>query len=193
MGAVGRLRQCSLGWVNGALVALVVASVFISGCVSSVSLRPYNDPGGLYSFSYPNGMVEVEVGANQEPIRLLFHDLIMQTENVNLMVSPYTEADQITDVGTPAEVGARVADKILAPEGSGRTATLLKAGQLDTEGHSYYLLEYETQVGPLARHDMLAVTIQRNELYTLVASTSQERWPEVKETFYAVAQSLRVA
>lgn len=173
------------------LFVLMVSLVFISGCLGSPNLRSYSDPSGTFSFAYPNGMVPVEVTSDQEPV-LIFRDLIYTTENVNLMVSPFEGADQIQQLGDAQEVGRRVADKILAPPNSGRNAQLLKAGQMEKENKTYYLLEFATQLPSQSRHDMVAVTISRHRLYTLTASTLESRWPQVKQAFYAVAQSFQV-
>ncbi len=175
------------------VIVMILLSLVLSGCISGVSLRDYSDPSGLFSFSYPNGMFPVDLGPSQGPTKLLFRDLVQETENVNLMISPYDQVDRIEEVGSPVEVGQRVADKIIAPAGSGRSATLLNAGALTASEHTYYILEYGTQVGSQNRHDMVTVTINRHELYTLTASTLERRWPQLKDTFYAVAQSFRVA
>jgi len=159
--------------------------------VGSANLRSYSDPGGSFSFAYPNGMIPVELAPDQEP-EVVFRDLIFATENVNLMISPYDGADQIEAVGDAQEVGHRVADKILAPPESGRTAQLLKAGQMEKQGKTYYLLEFSTQLQGQSRHDVVAVTISRHQLFTLTASTLESRWPQVKQAFYEVVQSFQV-
>ena len=175
------------------LVAVVAITLLLGGCGGMVNLKSYTDPNGLYSFSYPNGMVQVEVPPGEEEAAVILRDLIFATENVNLMISDYSEAERITDVGSPSEVGERVANKIIAPPGSGRTARLLNAGQLQTPALTYYLLEFKTELASQNRHDVVAVTVSRHRLFTLTASTLETRWPQVKDAFLAVAQSLRVA
>jgi photosystem II oxygen-evolving enhancer protein 2 len=176
------------------LVVLLGIPLLLGGCggVGLVSLNTFTDPNGLYSFSYPNGMIPVEVPPDEEAA-VIFRDLIFATENVNLMISEYDGAERITDVGSPAEVGQRVADKIIAPPGSGRTAELVNAGQLQTPNQTYYLLEFKTTLARQHRHDVVAVTIARHKLFTLTASTLETRWPQVQKAFLSVAESLRVA
>lgn len=173
------------------MVILVACTLLVSGCVGSANLRSFTDPGGTYSFAYPNGMIPVELAPDQ-PAEVVFRDLIYATENVNLMISPFDQADRIEEVGDPQGVGHRVADKILAPEGSGRTAQLINAGQMEKDGKTYYLLEYKTQLQGQSRHDMVTVTISRHRLYTLTASTLESRWSQVRQAFYDVAQSFQV-
>ncbi len=172
-------------------VLLLISCLLITGCVGSANLRTYADPGGSFSFVYPNGMIPVELAPDQDPV-VVFRDLIYATENVNLMVSPFEGADQIEEVGDAEEVGRRVADKILAPPDSGRTAQLLKAGKMEKEDKTYYLLEFSTQLQNQSRHDVVSVTISRHRLFTLTASTLESRWPQVKQAFYSVAQSFQV-
>lgn len=176
---------------RGLLLVLVASCLLLGSCGGSANLRSYSDPGGTFSFAYPNGMIPVELTPDQEPV-VVFRDLIYATENVNLMISPFDSADQIEQVGDAQEVGRRVADKILAPPDSGRTAQLLKAGQMEKEGKTYYLLEFSTQLRSQSRHDVVAVTISRHRLFTLTASTLESRWPQVKQAFYSVAQSFQV-
>lgn len=173
------------------LVLFLVSTLFISGCVGSANLNAYSDPGGTFSFAYPNGMIPVELTPDQDPV-VVFRDLIYATENVNLMISPFDGAEQIQDVGDAQEVGRRVAEKILAPPESGRSAQLLKAGQMEKDGKTYYLLEFSTQLRGQSRHDVVSVTISRHRLFTLTASTLESRWSQVKQAFYSVAQSFQV-
>jgi photosystem II oxygen-evolving enhancer protein 2 len=139
-------------------------------------------------------MVRVIVDTNDsdQSTTVVLRDLVYETENVSLMIAPFDRADHIQDMGSPEEVGQRVAAKILAPEGSGRTATLLSTSQIEDQGQVYYLFEYETRLGSQKRHETVGITIFRHRLYTLTASTIESRWSKVKNSFYGVAQSLRV-
>lgn len=173
------------------LTITLLFSLLLTGCSSVGNLRVYRDANGAYSFAYPNGMLPVDRGSPQGPAVLL-RDLVDDTENVNLMIAPFDRADTLQSLGSPREVGSRVADKMIAPPGSGRTAHLLNAGQLERAGKTYYVLEYAIEIGSQHRHDVVALTINRHQLYTLTASTEESRWPQVKDNFYAVAQSLQV-
>lgn len=172
-------------------VLLLISCLLITGCGGSANLRTYSDPGGSFSFAYPNGMIPVELAPDQDPV-VVFRDLIYATENVNLMISPFEGADQIEAVGDAEEVGRRVADKILAPPDSDRVAQLLKAGKMEKQGKTYYLLEFSTQLQGQSRHDVVSVTISRHQLFTLTASTLESRWSQVKQAFYSIAQSFQV-
>ncbi len=172
-------------WISGFLVLVLVC---VTGCSSAGSLRDYTDPSGLFSFRYPNGMVAIK----DEGTAILLRDLVYEDEVVSLKISPYDAADRLEDLGSVAEVGQRVANKILAPEGSGRDAELINGGSLSLPNGTVYIYEYATSIDQLKRHETVAVTIQRHKLYTLTATTSERRWPRVKDAFYEVAKSLRV-
>jgi len=174
------------------LLVCVLVMVVTGGCSAKSGLRVYSDPRGDFSFAYPNGMTPTATGSLKERVVLL-RDLVYEGENISLMISPFDRAEQITDLGSPAEVGQRVAEKIIAPKDSGRTTTLVNAGSLTLRNQPYYLLEYETHLGSQIRHEVVNVTIQHHRLYTLTASTDDRRWPQVKEQFYAVAQSFQVS
>ncbi|NJK64612.1 MAG: photosystem II oxygen evolving complex protein PsbP [Synechococcaceae cyanobacterium SM2_3_1] len=178
-------------WQQLFLCILIGLTLVLSSCGSAVGLRTYNDAEGLISFSYPNGMVAVESPSLAEA-KVVLTDLVNNVETVSLMVSPYDQAERIEEMGSPAEVGQRVKAHILAPEGSNREATLINAGQLQTNDTTYYLLEFNTSLAGIPRHELVTVTIKHDQLYTLTASTSDSRWPQMKDTFYTVAQSLRV-
>jgi photosystem II oxygen-evolving enhancer protein 2 len=157
-----------------------------------VGLRAFADAAGQYSFSYPNGMIRVDAPKREGAPVVLLRDLVFEDEGVNLMVADFDKASRIDELGDIQAVGLQVADKILAPPGSNRTAKLLNGGQLEQNGKLYYIFEFASQVGNFPRHDVVAVTIDRHRLFTLTASTSEQRWPKVNKAFYEVAQSLRV-
>lgn len=171
---------------------MAIALICVGGCSKAAGLRPYNDINGQYSFNYPNGMVPADAPI-KNGLQVLLRDLVFGDENVSLMVSPYDGADRIQDLGSIDDVSQRVAAKILAPPQSNRTAALVNGGTLEDGNHTYYVMEFDTKVGQVPRHDVVAVTIDRHRLYTLTASTSDRRWPEVKDAFYEVAKSLRVS
>ncbi|MEN9204220.1 MAG: photosystem II reaction center PsbP [Thermostichales cyanobacterium SZTDM-1c_bins_54] len=170
----------------------VLVLVWLGGCSAQGGLRVYSDPRGEFRFAYPNGMTPTATGSLKERVVLL-RDLVNEGENISLMISPFDRAEQISELGSPTEVGQRVAEKMIAPPDSGRTTTLVNAGSLVVNEQPYYLLEYETHLGSQVRHEVVNVTIQHHKLYTLTASTDDRRWPQVKDQFYAVAQSFHVS
>jgi len=180
-------------WLSRALLLLCVClSLVVGACSAGSNLRAYRDPSGAFAFAYPNGMVAVNLGPGKGPVVLL-RDLVYETENVSLMIAPFDKGETIADLGSPDEVGQLVAEKIIAPEGSGRSAKLLAAEAFERQGHPYYLLEYQTDMGSQLRHEVVTVTVRHHRLYTLTASTQESRWPQVQAAFRNVGRSLNVS
>jgi photosystem II oxygen-evolving enhancer protein 2 len=174
------------------LLLCVCLSLVVGACSAGSNLRAYRDPSGAFAFAYPNGMVAVNLGPGKGPVVLL-RDLVYETENVSLMIAPFDKGETIADLGSPAEVGQLVAEKIIAPEGSGRSAKLLAAEAFERQEHPYYLLEYQTDMGSQLRHEVVTVTVRHHRLYTLTASTQESRWPQVQAAFRNVGRSLNVS
>lgn len=180
-------------WLSRALLLLCVClSLVVGACSAGSNLRAYRDPSGAFAFAYPNGMVAVNLGPGKGPVVLL-RDLVYETENVSLMIAPFDKGETIADLGSPDEVGQLVAEKIIAPEGSGRSAKLLSAEAFERQEHPYYLLEYQTDMGSQLRHEVVTVTVRHHRLYTLTASTQESRWPQVQAAFRNVGRSLNVS
>lgn len=180
-------------WLSRALLLLCVClSLVVGACSAGSNLRAYRDPSGAFAFAYPNGMVAVNLGPGKGPVVLL-RDLVYETENVSLMIAPFDKGETIADLGSPDEVGQLVAEKIIAPEGSGRSAKLLAAEAFERQEHPYYLLEYQTDMGSQLRHEVVTVTVRHHRLYTLTASTQESRWPQVQAAFRNVGRSLNVS
>ncbi|MFS8798661.1 photosystem II reaction center PsbP [Synechococcus sp. R55.3] len=174
------------------MLLCVCLSLVVCACSAGSNLRAYRDPSGAFAFAYPNGMVAVNLGPGKGPVVLL-RDLVYETENVSLMIAPFDKGETIADLGSPAEVGQLVAEKIIAPEGSGRSAKLLAAEAFERQEHPYYLLEYQTDMGSQLRHEVVTVTVRHHRLYTLTASTQESRWPQVQAAFRNVGRSLNVS
>ena len=172
------------------LLATVI--IFVGGCSAKAGLQTYSDRSGAFSFAYPNGMNQVTAAPSAAGRSILFRDLVYGDELVDLTIADYDKAETIDGLGSIEEVGQRVATNLLAPEGSGRTATLVNGGSIDRDGQTYYIYEYAMDAEGMPRHDMVSVTIQRHKLYTLTASTSERRWDTVNGAFYEVAKSLQV-
>ncbi|MFS8859463.1 photosystem II reaction center PsbP [Synechococcus sp. B60.1] len=179
--------------LSGVLLLLCVClSLLTSACSAGSNLRAYRDPGGAFAFAYPNGMVAVNLGPGKGPAVLL-RDLVYETENVSLMIAPFDKGETIADLGGPDEVGQLVAEKIIAPAGSGRSTQLLAAEAFERQGQPYYLFEYQTDLGSQLRHEIVTVTVRHHRLYTLTASTRESRWPQVQAAFRNVGRSLNVS
>ncbi|MEM8604058.1 MAG: photosystem II reaction center PsbP [Cyanobacteria bacterium P01_H01_bin.121] len=171
---------------------VLVLGIVLTSCSLSptAGLTPYIDAGDGYQFLYPLGWQQVQVSSGPD---IVFHDLIQETENVSVVISPVTSGQTLKDLGTPTEVGYTLQQKAIAPPDSGRTAELVNAYERESGTQTYYILEYEVTLPNQKRHDLATVAITRNKLYTLNVSALESRWPKVSDLFERVVQSFSVA
>ena len=173
-----------------AAILLVVISLTLTGCVSQViGLKSHIDTGDGYQFLYPNGWLPIAVSNGPD---VVFRDLIQQTENVSVVISPVAEGKTLADLGTPTEVGYKLSKNAIAPTDSGREAELVSAEARESRSKSYYILEYAVKLPNQERHNLASVAISRGKLFTINVSTTEERWPKVKEAFEKVVKSFSV-
>ena len=168
-------------------LALLIC-LFISGCGSGLNagLEAYQSPDGRYAFFYPTGWTRVKVDGGPE---IIYHDLINSNETLSLVISDVNKEVELEQLGTPLEVGQTLIDKVIAPEGSGRTVELIEANKRETSNHIFYDLEYELNLNNQDRHELATVVIDRGTLYTFAVGTNQERWNKVEKLFGNVIQS----
>ncbi len=170
---------------------LMILTIGLTGCVSSTSgLIPFVDSKDGYSFLYPNGWLQTSLRNGPD---VVFHDIVEQTENVSVVIGKLATVKTLSEIGTASDVGLKVKQKVIAVPGSGREAELVNAEQKEVDGRTYYLLEYTVKrmTGEL-RHDLVSVTTNRGNLYTLSVSTVESRWSKVKDLFYKVASSFSI-
>lgn len=173
-----------------AAVLLIVVSLSLQSCASAVaSLVSYVDTRDGYEFLYPNSWVPVKV---QDGPDVVLHDLIEETENLSVIISPVPDSKSLQELGSPTEVGYRLSKNAIAPANSGRQAELVNAETREADGKTYYLLEYAVQLPNQVRHNLASVVVQRGQLYTLNVSTTEKRWQKMKDRFRTVVQSFSV-
>lgn len=173
-----------------ATIALLILSLSLTGCVSAIAgLKSYADSIDGYQFLYPNGWLQVKSNGAD----VVFHDLIETTENVSVVISPVADGKTLTQLGTPGEVGYKLAKSAIAPLDSGRKAELVNAGKLEVGDKTYYLLEYAVKLpNQQERHNLASVAVSRGKLFTFNASTPEKRWLKIKPTLEQVVKSFSV-
>jgi len=168
---------------------LILSICFLlSACSGGLSagLEAYQSPDGRYGFFYPTGWTRVKVNGGPE---IIYHDLINSNETLSLVVSDVKKDVELDQLGTPSEVGQTLINKVIAPEGSGRSVKLLNANQREDEKHVFYDLEYELNLNDQDRHELATVVIDRGSLYTFAVGTNEERWNKVDKMFKNVIES----
>lgn len=175
-----------------ALIFLIF-SFSLSSCASPTSgLQGYTNSSEGYEFLYPNGWQKVIVDNNTAGVDVVFRDIVEQSENVSVVINEVGEDRKLSDLGTPSDVGQRLKNTI-APPNSDRKGELIRADQLEKEGQTYYLLEYQvTFPDNRQRHNLASVAVSRGKLFTLNVSTRQSRWQGGSQRFNAIADSFEV-
>ncbi len=168
------------------LLAALLAVVLVGCSAAAAGLNSFQSPDGRYAFLYPTGWTRVQVS---EGPQVVFHDLINSDETLSLVVSDVNPTNDLENLGSAVAVGERLRRVVIAPEGSGREATLVEAMERQDGSHTFYDLEYTVHLNDRDRHELATVVIDRGRLYTLAASTNEVRWPRVKTLFHQVITS----
>lgn len=96
------------------VMLLVVVSLSLQGCVAAATgFKSYVDSLDGYQFLYPNGWVSVKVSSGAD---IVFHDIINTTENVSVVINPVETGKTLADLGTPGEVGYKLAKMRSLPQ-----------------------------------------------------------------------------
>lgn len=170
-----------------ALLASLLLGVVLASCsAAAAGLNSFQSPDGRYAFLYPTGWTRVQVSGGPQ---VVFHDLINSDETLSLVISQVDSDDDLSQLGSAVAVGERLRRTAIAPEGSGRDATLVEARERNEASHTFYDLEYSVHLADRDRHELATVVVDRGRLYTLAASTNEVRWPKVKELFDQVIRS----
>lgn len=174
-----------------AALVMIVLSLSVQSCTStSEVLKSYVDTVEGYEFLYPNSWVPVSVKNGPD---VVFHDLIEETENVSVIISPVPSGKTLEELGTPSEVGYKLSKNAIAPLNSGRQAELVNAEAHQAGGKTYYILEYAVQLPTQARHNLASVVVERGQLFTFNLSTTEQRWAKAKNIFQDVVNSFSVS
>ena len=148
-------------------ILLIVLCFTLSACGGGINagLEAYQSPDGRYAFLYPTGWTRVKVDGGPE---IIYHDLINSNETLSLVVSDVNKEVNLEQLGSPIEVGQTLIDKVIAPEGSGRSVKLVNANKREASNHIFYDLEYQLNLNEQDRHELATVVIDRGTclLYT---------------------------
>jgi hypothetical protein len=120
-------------------------------------------------------------------------------ENVSVIRSSVPRGFDLSVFGDANQQAEWLLANVLAKPGSGKTGKLLSASQRKgSNGTVYYTFEYTIRKGDGVapegwfRHNIGVFAVRGDQLYTFVAQIPEERWPKMKDTFFAMAESFRV-
>ena len=167
---------------------LIILCFTLSACSGGINagLETYQSPDGRYAFLYPTGWTRIKVDGGPE---IIYHDLINSNETLSLVVSDVNKQVDLEQLGSPIEVGQTLIDKVIAPEGSGRSVKLVDANKREASNHIFYDLEYKLNLNEQDRHEIATVVIDRGTLYTFAVGTNEDRWNKVDRMFSNVIES----
>ncbi|MBE9222437.1 photosystem II reaction center PsbP family protein [Cyanobacterium stanieri LEGE 03274] len=182
---IKRLVSCLLIFLTFSLVS----------CSASLSgLQRYTDAIDGYQFLYPNGWMPVEVQNATEGVDVVYRDFIERTENLSVIISKVGDSKELSDLGTPTDVGYRFMKMVNQDPESGRNAELISAEKREVDGKDYYILEYRVKLDEdQYRHNLASVVTNNGKLFTFNISTKESRWDNVSDLFRVVANSFSLA
>ena len=180
------MRAFLRSWTK--FIALLILVCTLGSCspAGTAGLEPFQSNNGRYGFFYPTGWTRISIQGGPE---VVFHDLINSDETLSLVVSDVGEDVALENMGTALEVGERLMNELLAPNGGERQAELLEANSRDIDGHSFYDIEYLIHLPDKDRHEIATVVLDRGSLFTFAAGTNEVRWNKVEGLFRRVISS----
>ncbi|GJY88023.1 PsbP domain-containing protein 7, chloroplastic [Tanacetum coccineum] len=134
----------------------------------------------------------VAVGANFAGTTSFLLGLSPETaRNLKLdVIYPIKGYSRIEAFGGPEEVGEAIVRKITGrrPDVIG---TLIKSNLREDEAKKvkYYVLEFAVESPSFRRHNVAVCCAHGGRLFTLNAQTPESTWPELKSSFYTIADS----
>ena len=165
---------------------LAIALVLTLGACSTggaSGLEPFKSQDGRYGFLFPTGWTRVAVDNGPE---VVYHDLINSDETLSLVISKLENEVDLDDLGGADAVGER----LFGEKNINNPIQLIDASEREIDERKFYDFEYSVDLQANSRHEIATVVVDRGYLYTLAASTSEQRWSKMKDTFKRVVSSL---
>ena len=164
---------------------LAIALVLALGACSTggaSGLEPFKSQDGRYGFLFPTGWTRVAVDNGPE---VVYHDLINSDETLSLVISKLENEIDLDDLGGADAVGER----LFGENDSKNPIQLIEAKEREVDDHTFYDLEYSVDLEDKSRHEYATVVVDRGYLYTLAASSSEQRWSKMQDIFKRVVSS----
>ncbi len=180
------MRAFLRSWTKFFALLILIGALVSCSTGATAGLEAFQSTNGRYGFFYPTGWTRISVQGGPE---VVFHDLINSDETLSLVVSDIGQDVELTNMGTALEVGERLMNELLAPNGGERQAELIAANSRDIDGHSFYDIEYLIHLPDKDRHEIATVVVDHGSLFTFAAGTNELRWNKVKSLFRRVIDS----
>ena len=164
---------------------LAIALVLTLGACSTggaSGLEPFKSQNGRYGFLFPTGWTRVAVDNGPE---VVYHDLINSDETLSLVISKVENEVDLDDLGGADAVGER----LFGQSDSKNPIQLIEANEREVADHKFYDFEYAVNLEDKSRHEFATVAIDRGYLYTLAASSGEQRWSKMRDLYKRVVTS----
>ena len=164
---------------------LAIALVLTLGACSTggaSGLEPFKSQNGQYGFLFPTGWTRVAVQNGPE---VVFHDLINSDETLSLVISKLDNQVDLSDLGGADAVG----EKLFGKNSIDNPIQLIEAEEREVDDRKFFDLEYSVNLEGKNRHEYATVVVDRGYLYTLAASSSEERWAKMQDIYKRVVSS----
>jgi len=164
---------------------LAIALVLTLGACSTggaSGLEPFKSQDGRYGFLFPTGWTRVAVDNGPE---VVYHDLINSDETLSLVISKLENDVDLDDLGGASAVGER----LFGEKNEDNPIQLIEARDREVDEHKFYDLEYVVNSENNSRHEFATVVVDRGYLYTLAASSSEQRWSKMQDIYKRVVSS----
>ena len=165
------------------LIAIALVLTLVACSTGGASgLEPFKSKDGSYGFLFPTGWTRVAVDNGPE---VVYHDLINSDETLSLVISKLENEVDLDDLGGADAVGER----LFGEKNSKNPIQLIEAMEREVDDHKFYDLEYSIDLEEKSRHEIATVVVDRGYLYTLAASTSEQRWAKMQDIYKRVVNS----
>ena len=165
------------------LLAMALVLTLVACSTGGASgLEPFKSQDGRYGFLFPTGWTRVTVDNGPE---VVYHDLINSDETLSLVISKLENDIDLDDLGGADAVGER----LFGANDSKNTIQLIEAQEREVDKRKFYDLEYAVNLEDKSRHEFATVVVDRGYLYTLAASSSEQRWSKMQDIFKRVVSS----
>lgn len=186
----GDYKRCRTSEYTFVIPKVWVADTFVELAKAQRKVQPLD-----YSMQKTKQqMVTLPDSAYGPPGRLNQKGVSQQGDtNVSVIVSSGLTGFTLEGtLGTPKEAAETLLSKSIAPEGSGRTATLLRSVQTSSGYQFEYIVDRGTRGPPLRNIAVVAAAPAGDKLYTLTVVAPAERWKENDAKLRKIADSFHL-
>lgn len=140
-------------------------------------VTPYRDLPKGFAIMRPNGWNEFSGLEDNYDIK--WQDVIQPLEFITVLTSPVNRDKALKSIGSVQDVGEKLAKS--------RGGKLLKAIEKDIDGVPAYVFEIRKD----AAHQLTLLSINKQKLYSVNASSSEKRWSKREKLLRGVVDSFK--